>query len=93
MFFDHSVHVTSGVGCSSCHGAINRMQQVRQSAPLTMGWCLDCHCNPAPNLRTAAEIYDMDWTLPADQTTRGPALQAHYGIRTEHLSERSRCHR
>lgn len=61
VYFDHSAHVSSGVGCSSCHGRVDQMAQVVQKAPLTMGWCLDCHRNPAPNLRAAGEITKMDW--------------------------------
>jgi hypothetical protein len=41
--FDHSRHVLSGVACKSCHGAVERMDRVEQQAPLTMGFCLDCH--------------------------------------------------
>ena len=42
-FFDHSIHVTANVACQTCHGQIQEMGLVRQEAPLTMGWCLDCH--------------------------------------------------
>nr|WP_282572222.1 cytochrome c3 family protein [Roseomonas acroporae] len=93
VYFDHSIHVAKGVGCSTCHGAVQRMQQVRQVAPLTMGWCLDCHRDPAPNLRPREAIYDMGWTPPADQRARGEALIRAYMIRTEHLTDCSRCHR
>jgi hypothetical protein len=43
VYFDHSVHVTNGVGCERCHGDVGSMTRVMQIAPLTMGWCLDCH--------------------------------------------------
>jgi len=43
VYFDHSVHVTAGVGCAECHGRIDQMEQVRLVKPLSMGWCLDCH--------------------------------------------------
>ena len=43
VYFDHSVHVTAGVGCVECHGRIDQMEQVRMEKPLSMGWCLDCH--------------------------------------------------
>ena len=43
VYFDHSVHVTAGVGCAECHGRIDQMEQVRMVKPLSMGWCLDCH--------------------------------------------------
>lgn len=46
VFFDHSIHVTRGIDCSQCHGPIDTMGQVAAVAPLTMGWCLDCHRNP-----------------------------------------------
>ena len=42
-FFDHSVHTSAGVDCQTCHGAVESMGLVRQEAPLTMGWCVDCH--------------------------------------------------
>jgi hypothetical protein len=50
-YFDHSAHVTRGVGCVSCHGRVDLMEVVRQEEPLSMGWCLDCHRNPEPELR------------------------------------------
>lgn len=43
VYFDHSRHVLGAVRCAQCHGAVEQMVEVRQEAPLTMGWCLDCH--------------------------------------------------
>ncbi len=43
VYFDHSVHVRSGVACQSCHGAVEAMERVRQHETLRMGWCIDCH--------------------------------------------------
>lgn len=60
-FFNHSVHVAAGVGCASCHGRIDQMPVVTQEQPLSMSWCLDCHRDPAPNLRPASEITNMAW--------------------------------
>jgi hypothetical protein len=60
-FFDHSVHVAAGVGCTSCHGRIDQMVKVTQSEPLSMGWCLECHRNPTPNLRPRDKVTDMSW--------------------------------
>jgi hypothetical protein len=65
VYFDHSAHVTAGVGCSSCHGRVDQMARVVQKAPLTMGWCLSCHRDPAPSLRAATEMTKMDWQPPA----------------------------
>jgi hypothetical protein len=61
VYFDHSAHLAAGVGCSSCHGRIDQMARVTQKLPLTMGWCLSCHRDPAPHLRAATELTQMDW--------------------------------
>ena len=58
-YFDHSAHVSVGVGCASCHGRIDEMEKVYQHEPLSMGWCLDCHRNPEPHLRPKGEITNM----------------------------------
>jgi mono/diheme cytochrome c family protein len=39
------------------------MEVVYQSQPLSMGWCLDCHRNPEPNLRPVSELTNMSWGL------------------------------
>jgi len=41
--FDHRPHVWAGVSCQSCHGPVETMERVRQEAPLSMGWCVNCH--------------------------------------------------
>lgn len=43
VYFTHERHVLGGVRCQECHGEVERMDVVRQVAPLTMGWCLECH--------------------------------------------------
>jgi len=50
VYFNHSQHVTGGVACQSCHGPVETMARIRQDAPLTMGWCLDCHRKRGPEL-------------------------------------------
>lgn len=67
VYFNHSAHITAGVGCESCHGNVAAMEKVHQDKPLSMGWCLDCHRNPAPNLRAASEITTMNYQPPANQ--------------------------
>ncbi|MBL8600294.1 MAG: cytochrome c3 family protein [Myxococcales bacterium] len=69
-YFDHSVHVSAGVGCASCHGRIDQMEVVRQAQPLSMGWCLDCHRNPAPHIRPLDQVTNMAWTGPAVEPPR-----------------------
>ncbi len=43
VYFTHERHVRAGVRCQECHGEVEKMDVVRQVAPLTMGWCLECH--------------------------------------------------
>lgn len=62
VYFDHSVHVSVGVGCSTCHGRIDRMDVVQIDQPIGMGWCLDCHRNPADAIRPHDQITNMEWT-------------------------------
>ena len=67
-YFPHNSHVTAGVGCVDCHGRIDQMPVVTQQEPLSMGWCLDCHRDPAPHLRPPALVTKMDYTpTPEDQ--------------------------
>jgi hypothetical protein len=49
VYFNHAVHVNHPVACAECHGRVEQMALVWQVAPLSMGWCLDCHrANNAP---------------------------------------------
>jgi hypothetical protein len=93
VYFDHAIHVAKGVGCSTCHGRVDTMPLMRQAAPLTMSWCLDCHRDPAKNLRPLDRIFDMTWTPPPDQETRGRALMAEHHVATAGLTDCSTCHR
>ncbi len=44
VYFNHSQHVTIGkIACQQCHGKVEEMQVVKQYAPLSMGWCINCH--------------------------------------------------
>ncbi len=43
VYFTHERHVRAGLRCQQCHGEVQTMEAVRQAAPLTMGWCLECH--------------------------------------------------
>lgn len=52
-YFNHSQHVTvAGIACQTCHGEVQEMEVVEQFAPLTMGWCINCHRETNVNLET-----------------------------------------
>ena len=92
VYFDHSIHVAKGVGCSECHGPIGDMPLTRRATDLTMRWCLDCHRNPAPSLRPRDKVFDPHWRRSAD-TPSGAQLMAAYRIHTDTLSDCTVCHR
>jgi hypothetical protein len=94
VYFNHSAHVQRGVGCVSCHGRIDRMDEtgVQQEKLLTMGWCLDCHRNPEPHLREVSEVTIMDLKLtPEEQLERGREIRQRENINPP--QDCSTCHR
>jgi hypothetical protein len=66
-YFSHEIHVNKGIGCASCHGRVDEMPLMYAQNTLQMEWCLDCHRNPAKNLRPTGEIYNMAWEPPAEE--------------------------
>ena len=67
VYFNHSIHVNKGIGCSSCHGRVDLMPLMYQQNTLQMEWCLNCHRNPGKNLRPVSQIYNMAWTGPTSE--------------------------
>ena len=61
VFFNHAVHVNSGVSCKTCHGRIDQMEVVEQAKELSMAWCIECHRNPEPHLRPVEYVTKLDW--------------------------------
>ncbi|PHX74081.1 MAG: cytochrome C [Chitinophagaceae bacterium] len=44
VYFNHSQHVNAGKQqCQTCHGEIQKMDEVFQFSDLSMGWCVNCH--------------------------------------------------
>ncbi len=94
VYFNHSIHVSKGVGCTTCHGQVNQMPLVFQASPLNMEWCLDCHRNPERVLRKREDVVNWNWTTPPNQAEIGKKLAAEYKIRTTvELTNCSTCHR
>ncbi len=91
VYFDHSAHVTRGVGCVSCHGRIDRMEEVYQGEKLSMGWCLDCHRDPPPPPPPQEAITDLDWTTNEDPAVLAARLQRENDINPS--TDCSTCHR
>jgi hypothetical protein len=66
VYFNHSIHVNKGIGCATCHGRVDMMPLMYAQNTLQMEWCLDCHRNPAKNLRPTSQIYNMAWEKPGE---------------------------
>ena len=96
VYFNHSIHLSKGVGCVSCHGRVDQMPLVWKEKPLTMEWCLECHRHPERHIRPRDEVFNMEWTPPdGDQIALGRQLVKDYQIETEtgRLSHCYTCHR
>jgi cytochrome c peroxidase len=95
VYFDHSIHVNKGVGCSTCHGRVDLMPLTWQVSSLQMEWCLECHREPQKFIRPKEEVFTMDWP-PAtwQQDVEGPKLLTENKIQsTTVLTSCSTCHR
>ncbi|MBC7924936.1 MAG: cytochrome c3 family protein [Bryobacteraceae bacterium] len=91
VYFHHGIHVQKGIGCSECHGRVDRMPLMWQHASLTMAWCLDCHRNPELHVRPKDQVFNMAWVPPENRSEAGLKLVEQYGI--ERRTSCSTCHR
>jgi hypothetical protein len=91
VYFNHSAHVTRGVGCVSCHGRVDQMVEVHQVEPLSMGWCLDCHRAPEKHLRPPSEATNMKWAPEGDAIEFGKKFREQNNINPS--EDCSTCHR
>lgn len=92
VYFDHSIHVAKGVGCTECHGPIGDMDLTWKASTLQMSWCLSCHRNPAPHLRPLDEVFDPHWQRKPS-TPPGDQLLVDYKIHPKILTDCGICHR
>ncbi len=94
VYFNHSIHVAKGVGCSTCHGKVDEMPAVFQENTLQMEWCLSCHKQPEAFIRPKSEIFNMSWKDSNLTAEERQGLKSEYKIRSrEMLTSCSVCHR
>jgi hypothetical protein len=93
VFFNHSIHVRKGIGCSTCHGPVDQMPLVWQEHTLYMKWCLECHRQPEKFIRSTNEVFNMSWQAPANQLAAGRELVKRYQVNTAQLTDCTVCHR
>jgi hypothetical protein len=94
VYFDHSIHVRKGVGCTTCHGPIGEMPLTWRAETLYMRWCLDCHRAPEKYVRRREDVFKADYQPPSDQLRLGRQLVLEYKIRpVKQLEDCYACHR
>ncbi len=97
VYFDHSIHIAKGVGCTTCHGDIDDMRLTHKANTLHMGWCLQCHKDPGKFVRPADKVFDPEWRAELDdsfeQAVDGPRLVEENNINVGQLTNCSVCHR
>jgi hypothetical protein len=91
VYFDHSIHVHKGVGCTTCHGPVGDMPLTWRANTLYMSWCLDCHRNPERYVRLRSDVFSIDYQPPPDQLALGRRLVEEYKI--QKLTDCATCHR
>ena len=91
VYFNHSIHVAKGVGCTTCHGPVAEMNITWRGQTLYMRWCLECHNAPEKYLRPRSEVFNAFYQPPSDQLTLGRRLMKEYKVLK--LTNCTTCHR
>jgi hypothetical protein len=89
-YFHHAAHVAKGVACETCHGRVDQMARTVKAHTLSMGWCLECHRDPAAKLRPRDAVFAMGWT-PNNAVSEPSIPVGHADVRL--LTSCSTCHR
>lgn len=90
-YFDHSIHVKKGIGCTTCHGQVDEMPLMWRTESLAMDWCLDCHRDPAANVRPRERVFDVDWRPEEISAAERARLADEYHLQS--MINCSVCHR
>ncbi len=91
VYFNHSIHINKGIGCSTCHGRVDQMPLMWRENPMQMQWCLNCHRNVEMYVRSRSEVFDMAYEPPKNQRELGLRLMKEYKI--QKLTDCWTCHR
>jgi hypothetical protein len=104
VYFNHSIHVAKGIGCTTCHGPIATEPLTYKTGTLYMSWCLECHRDPAKYVRPESQVFNPFYNPPTygspvefegvkytDQASLGRVLVQKYDLQTYQYC--STCHR
>src|SRR5580700_4198646 len=82
VYFNHSIHINKGIGCTTCHGPVGDMPLTWRANTLQMGWCLDCHRAPEKFVRPRDQVFNVHYQPPPDQVEMGLRLVKEYKIQS-----------
>jgi Cytochrome c7 and related cytochrome c/Class III cytochrome C family len=104
VYFNHSIHIHKGIGCTTCHGPIADMPLTWKANTLLMGWCVGCHREPEKYIRPREEVFNARYEPPSnfhpvsvrgrkyfDQISMGRDLMRTYKV--QKLTTCYTCHR
>jgi hypothetical protein len=91
VYFNHSIHVNKGVGCTTCHGRVDQQPITWRAENMEMAWCLNCHRHPESYLRPRQAVFLADYQPPRDQAVLGKRLLKSYHV--QKLQDCYTCHR
>jgi hypothetical protein len=93
VYFNHAIHINRGISCVECHGRIDQMDVVMHAKPLSMGFCLDCHREPAEHIRPREEVTNLAWeaSSPEAQLEMGRRFIHDWNVKPPQSC--SGCHR
>lgn len=91
VYFNHSIHVSKGMGCSTCHGRVDLMPLTYKVNTLYMEWCVECHRNPEKYVRPRDQVFNMAYQYDSGQPELGARLVKEYQIQS--LTDCVTCHR
>jgi hypothetical protein len=94
VYFDHSVHVTHGIGCTTCHGEVGKQNLMQKAQSLHMTWCLDCHRDPTPFVRNQKDVFSSVAPEKSDLPDKERMALVHrLGLAGKNLTDCTTCHR
>jgi hypothetical protein len=94
VYFNHSIHIHKGIGCTTCHGQIGEMPVTWREHTLYMRWCINCHKHPERYIRPLKDVFDPIYTPPRNQLALGRKLVKEYQVKHPLLiTSCETCHR
>lgn len=93
VYFNHSIHIAKGIGCTECHGNVHEMPITYKAQAFSMLFCLTCHRQPERFIRPKEEVFNIEYKHPPDQLEMGKRLVQEYGIVKKQLTDCWICHR